>query len=120
MLPRHPLAARERTPSSTAHASLGVESQHVMGWIKPEPVWFFCPLFGDELEGGQAAKGLQSSGEVVGCDEVVQMRSQLLVRAVMVTPYGRFLDGPVPLAGRCLHANIEKHTLDLTVGSRVV
>ena len=60
------------------------------------------PCFADELVGGEAFEGLEPSGEVVGVDEVPQMRAQLVVGLVEGAFDGGVLDRPV-------------HSLDLTI-----
>ena len=46
-------------------------------------------MFAEELVGGEAVKGLQSPGEVVGGDEVGEMPNELIVEFVVIS-----LDGP--------------------------
>src|SRR5438874_11760103 len=50
---------------------------------------------------------LETASEVVGRDEVGQMRSELLVTVIVIAIDRRFLEGTV-------------HALDLTIGPRVV
>ena len=64
-------------------------------------------MFADELVGGEAIKGLQSAGEVVGGDEVGEMPNELIVRFVVISLDGRILDCPV-------------HPLDLSIGPRMI
>ena len=71
--------------------------------IKDELVWLGLPSLADEFVGGETFQGLQSAAEVVGCDEVVEMLTQLLVIVVVIALDGRFLDGAV-------------HPFDLPVG----
>jgi len=78
-----------------------------MDRVEPESIGLGCPGFAGELIGGQALQGLQPAGEVVGCDEGGQVPFELLVVVVMVSLDGCVLDGAV-------------HSLDLTVGPRVV
>ena len=61
------------------------------------------PGFADELVRGETSEGLEASGEVVGVDEVAQVRSQLVVSFVEVAFDGRILDGAV-------------HSFDLPIG----
>jgi hypothetical protein len=57
--------------------------------------------------GRAAAQRLGPSGEVLGCQEVREVRSQLIVGFVVEASYSRVLDRSV-------------HWLDLTVGPRMV
>ena len=63
-------------------------------------------MFADEFIGCQAFKRLQSSAEVVGVDEGVEMTSELIVAVVVEAFHGRILDRAV-------------HSLDLAIGPRV-
>jgi hypothetical protein len=65
------------------------------------------PEFADGFIGCKAAEGVESSGEVVGGDEVGQVRFELLVRVVEEAFDGGFLDGSV-------------HSFDLTLGPGMV
>jgi hypothetical protein len=65
------------------------------------------PEFADGFVGCEAAEGLESSGEVVGCDEVGQVGFELFVRVVEEAFDGGFLDGSV-------------HAFDLTIGPGMV
>jgi hypothetical protein len=56
---------------------------------------------------GVRPKGLESPGEVVGCDEVRQARFELFVGVIEEAFDGGFLDGPV-------------HAFDLSVGPGTV
>jgi hypothetical protein len=49
-------------------------------------------LFADELVRGKAFEGLEPPGEVVGVDEVAEVRTQLFVAFVEVAFDGRVLD----------------------------
>lgn len=56
---------------------------------------------------GEASESLEASGEVVGVDELTQVRSQLVVGLAEVAFDGRVLVGAVhsldfPLVHRCL------------------
>ena len=70
--------------------------------VQSESFRLGCPSFADELVGGEAIKGLQSPGEVVGGEEVGEMANELIVRFVVISFDGRVLDCPV-------------HPLDLSV-----
>jgi len=45
-----------------------------MGWIESKSVRFFLPAFTDELVDRETSEGLEPLGEVVGGDEVEQVR----------------------------------------------
>jgi hypothetical protein len=61
------------------------------------------PSFADEFVGCETSENFEASGEVVGVDEIAQVRSQLVVRLVVVAFDGGVLDGAV-------------HSFDLAVG----
>ena len=64
-------------------------------------------MFAEELVGGEAVKGLQSPGEVVGGDEVGEMPNELIVEFVVISLDGRVFDCPI-------------HPLDLSIGPRMI
>ncbi len=64
-----------------------------MDWVECKSVRVVGPEFADGFVGCEAPKGLESSGEVVGCDEVRQVRFELFVRVVEEAFDGGFLDG---------------------------
>jgi hypothetical protein len=70
--------------------------------VEAESFRLDCPSFADELVGREAVEGLESSGEVVGGDEVVEMPGELVVGCVVIPLNGRFLDCAV-------------HAFDLTI-----
>ena len=74
-----------------------------MDGVECKSIWLLGPEFADGFVGCEAAKGLESSGEVVGCDEVGQVRFELFVRVIEEALDGGFLDGSV-------------HAFDLTIG----
>ena len=78
-----------------------------MDWVESKPVWCLCPEFAEVLIGRKAFECLESAGEVVGCDEVVQVRFELLMRVIEVAFDGSFLDGSI-------------HAFDLPVGPGMV
>jgi hypothetical protein len=53
------------------------------------------PAFTDELEGGESTESLESFGEIVSSDEVVEVSQQLVMTVVVIALDGRFLDGSV-------------------------
>ena len=78
-----------------------------MDWVECKSVWVVDPEFADGFVGCETAKGLESPGEVVGCDEVRQVRFELFVGVIEEAFDGGFLDGPV-------------HAFDLSVGPGMV
>ena len=78
-----------------------------MDWVECKSVWVVGPEFADGFVGCEAAKGLESPGEVVGCDEGRQVRFELFVGVIEEAFDGGFLDGPV-------------HPFDLSVGPGMV
>jgi hypothetical protein len=54
-----------------------------MDWIEFESFWFFCPDGADVFVGGKPFEGLQSSGKVVGVDEVCEVFPEVLVGFVV-------------------------------------
>jgi hypothetical protein len=66
---------------------------------KCELFWLDCPSLADELVGGEAVKGLQPPGEVVGGNEVDEMPKELVVGFAVISPSGRVLDGAVHSLG---------------------
>ncbi len=78
-----------------------------MDWIERKSVWGLSPEFTEVFIGRQSFEGLESSGEVVGSEEVGQVSFELVMGVVEVALHRSVLDGPV-------------HALDLPVGPRVV
>jgi hypothetical protein len=74
-----------------------------VGWIEGKSVCGLIPEFAEVLVGREALECLESSGEVVDSEEVLQVRFELLMGVVEVSLDGSFLDGSV-------------HTLDLPIG----
>ena len=50
-----------------------------MDWIESESFGLGCPEFADELVRGEAFEGLETASEVVGIDEVGEVRFELLM-----------------------------------------
>ena len=69
-------------------------------------MWLVCPCFADEFVGREAFERLQTTGEVVGGDEVPEVASELIVALVVVSLDGGLLEGAV-------------HAFDLSVGPRM-
>lgn len=78
-----------------------------MDWVESKSVWVLSPDFTEVFVGSKAFEGLESSGEVVGSEEVVQVRFELVVGVVEVALDRSALDGSV-------------HALDLSVGPGMV
>ena len=74
-----------------------------MGWIEFEVLWFFCPQGADVFVGCEPFEGLESTGEVVGIDEVDKVLPEVLVGLVVEALYGGFFQSSV-------------HAFDLSVG----
>jgi hypothetical protein len=70
-------------------------------------IWGLGPEFAEVFVGSECFEGLESSGEVVGFEEVSQVRFALVVGVVEVSLDGSVLDGSV-------------HALDLPVGPGMV
>jgi hypothetical protein len=78
-----------------------------MDWVERKSVWGLCPPFAQIFVGREAFERLESSGEVVGSEEVGQVRFELVVGVVEVSLHRSVLDGSV-------------HALDLPVGPGMV
>jgi hypothetical protein len=70
--------------------------------IENESLWQRSSAFADVFEGHEALQSLELASEVIGCDEVGEMLSKLLMALEMEALNGGFLDGSV-------------HSLDLPV-----
>jgi hypothetical protein len=75
--------------------SLDVWSRHLLERANFESARVGSPGFADEFVWGKASEGFEPPGEVVGFDEVAQVRSQLVVGLVEVAFDGRILEGAV-------------------------
>ena len=78
-----------------------------MDWVESKYVLGLRPELAEVVIRREAFEGLESSGEVVGSEEVSQVRSELFLGVVEVAFDGGVLDGPV-------------HALDLPVGPGMV
>jgi len=78
-----------------------------MDWVESKFVRGLSPEFAEIFVGREPFERLESSGEVVGAEEVVQVHFELVVGVVEVSLHGSVLDGPV-------------HTFDLPVGPGMV
>ena len=78
-----------------------------MDRVEGKFIWGFRPELTEVFIGREPFEGLESSGEVVGPGEVIQVRFELALGVVEVAFHRSVLDGPV-------------HALDLPVGPRVV
>lgn len=77
-----------------------------MGWIKSEALGFFCPGFADELIGCKSFEGFEPAGEVVCSDELIQVKTELVMGFVVETLDSGVFDGAV-------------HAFDLSIGPGV-
>lgn len=75
--------------------------------IDDEPVRLLRPDFGDVFVRREATERIKPTGEIIGCFEVCEEHPQLFVALVMEA-----LDGRISACA--------VHSLDLTVGPRVV
>ena len=78
-----------------------------MDWIESEPFWVTGPYAADVFVWRETLEGLETTGEVVGRDEVVEMTAQLVMAVVVEAFDGRPLDGLV-------------HPLDLSISPRMI
>src|SRR5712691_8250276 len=78
-----------------------------MDRVESKSIGFVSPEFAEVFVGSEALESLESSGEVVGFEEVGQVRFELVVGVVEVAFDGGVLDGSV-------------HALDLAVGPGMV
>jgi hypothetical protein len=81
--------------------------RHLIDRINDEPVWLQCPDFGDVLVRRKATERLETTGVIIGCNEICEMHPQLVVALAMEASGRWLLDGAV-------------HALYLTLGPRVV
>ena len=65
-----------------------------MGWIEFESLGFFCPDVADVFVGRESSEGLESSGEIVGIDEVGEMLPEVLVGFVIEALDGGLFECP--------------------------
>jgi hypothetical protein len=78
-----------------------------MDWVESKSVWGLGPEFAEVFVGRESLEGFEFSGEVVGPEEVGQVRFELFMGVVEVALDGGILDGSV-------------HALDLPVGPGMV
>ena len=78
-----------------------------MGWIESKLVGIGLPTFAYVFVGSEALERLESSGEVIGIDEVEEMCLKLFAAVIEVPLDRSFLDGSV-------------HSFDLAVGPGMV
>mgnify|MGYP000849523051 CR=1 FL=1 len=74
-----------------------------MDRIEFESLRLVCPDFADIFVWGEALERLEPAGKIIGCNEVGEMGSELIVAVVVKSFDGCVLDGAV-------------HSLDLTIG----
>ncbi len=73
-----------------------------MDWVESKSIWGLRPELAQVFVGRESVECLESSGEVVGSEEVVQVRFELVMGVVEVALDSGILDGSV-------------HALDLPV-----
>lgn len=56
-----------------------------MDWVESKSIWCFRPEFAEIFVGSEAFECLESSGEVVGSEEVVQVRFESVMGVVEVS-----------------------------------
>ena len=78
-----------------------------MDRIEPELIRIFCPAFADVFVRGEPFQRFEALGEVVGCQEGVEVLPKLVVGLVMVAAHGCFFEGAI-------------HALNLAVGPGMV
>ena len=78
-----------------------------MEQIENKSSWLRSPAFADVFEGRDSLQSLEPASEVIGCDEVREMLSKLLMALVVEALDCGFLDGPV-------------HSFNLAVGPRML
>ena len=78
-----------------------------MDWVESKSVWGFRPEFAEVFVGREPLECLESSGKVVGSEEIGQVGFELVVGVVEVPLDGGVFDGSV-------------HAFDLSVGPWVV
>jgi len=66
-----------------------------VGWIECKSVWVLRAGFAEVFEGREAFECLESSGEVVGPEDVCQMRFELFTGVVEEALDGCVFDGSV-------------------------
>ena len=75
-----------------------------MDWVECKSVWVVGPEFAVSFVGCEAPKGLESQSEVVGCDEVRQVRFELFVGVIEEEAFDggkRLAAGPMKFAADC-------------------
>jgi hypothetical protein len=78
-----------------------------MDWVESKSLWGMRPEFAEVFVGSEPFECLESSSEVVGFEEVGQVRFELFVGVVKVALDRGILDGSI-------------HALDLSVRSGMV
>jgi hypothetical protein len=96
------------------------KSRHLVERVEPEALRLGYPVLADVLIGGEAAQGLEPSGEVVGGEEVAQVTPQLVMSVVVVAPDSGVLEGAVPpldLSVRPGMARFGQAVIDVILGT---
>ncbi len=78
-----------------------------MDRIESKSIGLILPTFANELVCSKTAESLESFGEIVGSDEVIEVGAQMLMAVVVVALNSGLFEGAV-------------HALDLTVGPGMV
>ena len=65
-----------------------------MGWVEGKSVWRLRPEFAEVFVGSKSLEGFESSGEVVGSEEVGQVRFELVKRSAERAQRQRQTDAP--------------------------
>ena len=66
-----------------------------MDWVESKSIRGLRPEFAEVFVGREALEGLESSGEVVGSEEVGQVRFELVMGVVEVSLDGGVFDGSI-------------------------
>ena len=84
-----------------------MQPRHVVDGVESAPLGLLDPELTDVFIGSEVLECLEPPGDVVGVQEVGEVRAQPAVAVVVVAAHGRLLNRTV-------------HAVDLSVGPRVV
>lgn len=73
----------------------GVESRHLVDWIKSKPSGFGKEDLAEELMRSEAFEDFEPASEVAGCDQVTQVWSHLFMVVIVVAADSGLLNGAV-------------------------